>query len=291
MKGPLLLAANHPNSFLDGIIMTTLFKNPVYSLARGDVFKNKKIGNLLRRMFMLPVYRTTEGVENLPHNYTTFAACKKIFEQDGIVLMFSEGGTKNEWHLRPLRKGTARLAVTTWNDGIDLKVIPLALNYSSFRAFGKVMHIYFGEALECNEIINLDTEGKQLNEFNNQLRQQLKEFIYEIDINDRKKRKEIFFIKTHPIKNVLLVIPAIIGFLAHAMLYLAVIIFTKIFFNNDHYDSVVTSLLALLYPLYSLLLAIIAFILFGWIAAVLTLLLLPFSAWALTHVKHYVDFN
>src|SRR5882724_157459 len=30
-KGPLLLACNHPNSFLDGVIFDTLFKQPVYT--------------------------------------------------------------------------------------------------------------------------------------------------------------------------------------------------------------------------------------------------------------------
>jgi 1-acyl-sn-glycerol-3-phosphate acyltransferase len=42
-KGPLLIAANHPNSFLDGIILTTLFQNPIYTLARGDAFKKPNL--------------------------------------------------------------------------------------------------------------------------------------------------------------------------------------------------------------------------------------------------------
>ena len=42
-QGPLLIAANHPNSFLDAIILDTLFKNTVYSLTRGDAFKGKLI--------------------------------------------------------------------------------------------------------------------------------------------------------------------------------------------------------------------------------------------------------
>lgn len=90
-EGPLLLAANHPNSFLDGIIMTTLFKNGVYSLARGDAFKNRRVNRFLRSIFLLPVYRTSEGVENLGHNYTTFASCQGVFKKGGIVIIFSEG--------------------------------------------------------------------------------------------------------------------------------------------------------------------------------------------------------
>ena len=94
---------------------------------------------------MLPVYRVSEGVENLEHNYTTFDACEKLFEKNKIVLIFSEGRCINEWHLRPLKKGTARLALTAWQHNIPLKVLPLGINYSSFRKFGKNMHLNFGK--------------------------------------------------------------------------------------------------------------------------------------------------
>ena len=122
-EGPLLLAVNHPNSFLDAIILCTLFDKPVYSLARGDAFKNKFFATLLYNFKMFPVYRVSEGVENLEENYKTFDLCKNIFRQNGIVLMFSEGRCINEWHLRPLKKGTARLAISSWEDGIDRKSV------------------------------------------------------------------------------------------------------------------------------------------------------------------------
>ena len=134
-KGPLLLACNHPNSFLDAVILADLFKYPVYSLARGDVFKKPFYIKLLTSIKILPVYRTSEGVENLGINYETFTACRKIFDQKGIVLIFSEGRCINEWHLRPLMKGTARLAFSSWNEnlpagrqGIPLEVLPVAIS-------------------------------------------------------------------------------------------------------------------------------------------------------------------
>ena len=71
-QGPLLIGANHPNSFLDAILVATLFKNPVYSLTRGDAFKGKKITKILTSLNMLPVYRLSEGAENLDNNYFTF---------------------------------------------------------------------------------------------------------------------------------------------------------------------------------------------------------------------------
>jgi 1-acyl-sn-glycerol-3-phosphate acyltransferase len=142
-NGPLLIAANHPNSFLDAIIISTLFKKPVYSLARGDAFAGKFITKILVSLNMLPVYRMSEGVENLGLNYSTFDACKKLFKENKIVLIFSEGRCINEWHLRPLKKGTARLAVDAWENEIPLKVLPLGINYSSFRFYGKNVFLNF----------------------------------------------------------------------------------------------------------------------------------------------------
>jgi 1-acyl-sn-glycerol-3-phosphate acyltransferase len=103
-KGPLLLACNHPNSFLDAAILAELFKHPVYSLARGDVFKKPFYIKLLKALKILPIYRNSEGIENLNINYETFDSCKEIFKQKGIVLIFCEGQCINEWHLRPLKK-------------------------------------------------------------------------------------------------------------------------------------------------------------------------------------------
>ena len=89
--GPLMLAVNHPNSFLDAVILCTIFDKPVYSLARGDAFNGKLISNILLSLKLLPVYRVSEGVENLEENYKTFEQCKEIFKQNGVVLIFSEG--------------------------------------------------------------------------------------------------------------------------------------------------------------------------------------------------------
>ena len=110
IDGPVLLAANHPNSFLDGMILTTLFRQPVYALARGDAFNHPLANKILRWLRQLPVYRTREGAENLSANYITFSACRKVFEKNGIVLIFSEAGCVNEWQLRPFKKrhGKAR---------------------------------------------------------------------------------------------------------------------------------------------------------------------------------------
>jgi 1-acyl-sn-glycerol-3-phosphate acyltransferase len=284
----MLLAANHPNSFLDGIILTTLFDQPVHSLARGDAFKNKWINRFLRSIQLLPVYRTSEGTENLSHNYTTFAACQETFKQKGIVLIFSEGRCENEWHLRPLKKGTARLATTAWENDIPLQVLPVGVNYSSFKSFGKEVHINFGEPITMEDIDIAAAIGKKLVDFNALLQNQLHQLVYEIEENDKEKLLSVFPQRVSFYKY-LLTLPALAGWILHAPLYYLCKGYTQMYFKKSgHYDSVLTSLLLIFYPIYLLIVVGLLFAMqpvYGWLA----ILLLPISARALVQLKDYVE--
>lgn len=285
-NGPLLIACNHPNSFLDAIILAALFKRPIYSLARGDAFKNKRIAKILIALNILPVFRLTEGVENLNTNYDTFAKCREIFKKNGIVLIFSEGLCVNEWKLRALKKGTARLAFSTWNEGVDLTVIPAGINYQSFRSFGKNIQLNFGTPILKQSFNLSETEGVNIKLFNEHLKTELKSLVVEIESNQTETIKNTFHINQHPIKKSMLHIPAILGKIIHAPLFIPVHkISWKHFVKMDHYDSVVVGLLFLLYPLYLLIISSILFALLGGWYWLLVFIILPFLAWSFIQLK------
>jgi 1-acyl-sn-glycerol-3-phosphate acyltransferase len=283
VKGPLLIASNHPNSFLDAIILATLFKNPVYSLARGDAFNGKLITKILTSLNMLPVYRVSEGVENLEHNYYTFNACQDIFKKSGIVLIFSEGRCINEWHLRPLKKGTARLAFTAWRQNIPLKVLPIGINYDSFRKFGKTIHLNFGNFITSEQMNSNFQSAKAINDFNNKLQQQLKELVYEI-AEDDKKLNDYYFTQQSLLKKILLFLPAFLGYIIHFPLYYSIHHFIKVK-AKDHYDSIVVGLLFFIYPIYVLMLALAAFFITKSLVSFLLLLLVPATLLCVLHFK------
>ena len=290
LKGPLLIASNHPNSFLDAIIVATLFDRPVYSLARGDVFASRFYAKLLRSMNILPVYRISEGVENLEHNYKTFEDCKTLFKKNGIVLIFSEGKCINEWHLRPLKKGTARLAIDSWQNNIPLRVLPLGINYSSFHTFGKNIQLNFGSMITKDQVETTGSYGKGLVTFNQLLQQQLREAVIEIDPADKQKVIRTFVVQQAPLKKLLLTLPALLGWLLHAPLYLPVKRFAwKKAGHNDHFDAVTTGLLFLFYPFYLLLLTLAALLITGSWYALLLFMVLPLCAWSYVQVKHQFD--
>ncbi len=278
-KGPLLIASNHPNSFLDAIIFDILFDTPITSLARGDAFKNKRIFRILRLLKMLPVYRIREGAENLNTNYDTFDSCIELFRQNEGVLIFSEGLCVNEWFLRPLKKGTARLAFRAWHTAIPLKVLPAGINYSSFRKYGKKVIIHLGDVLEADNFEGIFTDGERNVKFNKILKEKLQPLVYEIEPGDKKELNKKFG-STPPIKKYLLAIPALVGALLHMPIYwFAKAIFHLFFSDTDHHDSVMLGILLLTYPFYVLLLSCLCYgVYMPW--GILALILLPFSAWA-----------
>lgn len=289
-KGPLLLACNHPNSFLDAAIIADLFKEPVYSLARGDVFKKPFYRKMLNALKMFPVYRTSEGVENLGINYETFDECKNIFKKNGVVLIFSEAKCVNEWHLRPLRKGTARLSFSSWEENIPLEVLPVGINYSSFRRFSKNVFINFGEIISRNDFDLDEADGKRNLAFNLKLKGQFHQLVYEISKTDIQKQKRILEKKPTLFAKIFLSIPAVLGWLVHAPLYIPIKNFTyNRTVNNDHYDSILVALLLFLYPVFVILITLIIVLFtnnpFFW----LLIVILPFTAWAYIQLKPQLD--
>jgi len=285
-SGPLLIACNHPNSFLDAIVLSSVFKRPIYSLARGDVFRYSLVAKLLRSLKMYPVFRNSEGAQNMDQNYSTFDACKEIFKQNGIVLIFSEGRCINEWHLRPLMKGTARLALSSWEAGIPLRVLPTTINYQSFTRFGKNIHMGFGKILSKEDIDMSNGFGKSVLQFNDILSKELQPLVYEIEKDDVQKRKSVME-KQIPISvKIMLLIPAIAGWLLHFPLWFPVRLSAKKFgAKNDHYDSLVVGLFFVLYPIYLLVMGILftAFFSVGW--ALMAIFGAPFLAWSYMYIK------
>ena len=290
LNGPLLIASNHPNSFLDAVILDILFEKPVWSLARGDAFINRRVTKLLHAFKLLPVYRTTEGVENLSGNYETFNECIKIFRKNGMVQIFSEGQCYNEWHLRKLKKGTARLANQSWEQGIELKVLPVGINYSSFKRFGKNVFINFGDLITKISIDQQASEGLRYQQFNSLLEGELKELVYEIRKDDMRKQEELLLIKQSMFKRIILFIPAMIGCVGHAALYLPVnLLVRRKYENSGHFDSIVTTILVFSYPFYLLLLVFIVYLLTHSLFSLALLVLMPFCAWAYVEIKSQLD--
>jgi 1-acyl-sn-glycerol-3-phosphate acyltransferase len=179
-NAPVIFAVNHPNSFLDAINICCYTDVPVNSMTRGDAFKNKYARKLLHASHMIPVYRLSEGKENITKNLETFNACQTIFNNRGRVLIFAEGLSQNNWQLRPLKKGAARLAQQAWQNSntVNTEVIPVGLTYQHYKGAGKSLIINFGTPIKRNEFDQDLNQAGFFNQFNRQLNSHFEKIHY-----------------------------------------------------------------------------------------------------------------
>jgi 1-acyl-sn-glycerol-3-phosphate acyltransferase len=165
---PLLIISNHPNAFLDPLIVAGSMKQPVYFLARGDAMSSPWAEKILRYVHVIPIYRLSEGKQNLPKNYDTFDQCHHVLSKNGIIIIFGEGLSENNWDLRPLKKGGSRIMQQAWtsNDVKNLQVLPVGITYEHFDGGGKAVSIRFGKAFgkEIFEDIDNPNFSQRVNE-------------------------------------------------------------------------------------------------------------------------------
>ena len=267
-NGPLLITANHPNSFLDAVVIGCLFKEPVHYLTRGDAFNKPWHNILLRLLNMIPVYRLSEGKENLSLNEEAFKKSANILSGDGIVLIFIEGICRHTHELQTFKKGAARIAIDSRHLP-NFRIMPLGIAYDSFISFGKKINIAIGETMPAVTLLPFDDEGKNMRYFNGVLYEAIGSLVVVPEIKIPEKRS-IFFLSM-----------ATLGYVLHIILYAGLKkIIRKKTEATVFYDSVLFGVLLFVYPLYLLLLSVLLMLLKLSPVIVLILFFLhPLTAW------------
>ncbi len=273
-KGPLLLVANHPNSFLDAIIIAAHFKQPIYFLARGDAFKKPWHNTLLRLLHMIPIYRISEGRENLHKNEYAFERSAELLKQNQIVLIFIEGICLHTHTLQPFKKGAARIALSVLQEKYPLGIMPITISYNSFTSFGKNIRLHLSEPIAAKELMPYQDDAKNFQQFNQQLFDRLSAMIY-VPQAFRSKHQ------------ILLAIPAAIGFFLHIPLYTW--IKTGIYKKTKgtvFFDSVLFGVLLISYPIYLMALMLVLILFHTPLSIIYPIILLhPILAWCAVQYK------
>jgi 1-acyl-sn-glycerol-3-phosphate acyltransferase len=154
INGPLLIIANHPNSFLDALVIGSFYKRRVYFLARGDAFKKPIHRFLLESLNMIPVYRLREGKEFLHLNDYAFTKSIQLLSQGEAVLIFIEGICLNTNELQPFKKGTARIVEGIQKLHIQPMIHIAGISFNQFRGVGKKINLIITEYINYPTIQN-----------------------------------------------------------------------------------------------------------------------------------------
>jgi len=171
-NGPMIFISNHPNTLMDAMIIGYITRQPVYFMAKGTLFNSKLKLWLLRSLKMIPINRQGEGAVKGVSNQSSFEECYQLLEKKQTLVIFPEGTSFLERRLRELKTGTARIAleVEKRNKGkLNVKVVPLGLNYLKAEKFRSSVLINVGKQLEVKDFLeeyklNAGKAAKQLTE-------------------------------------------------------------------------------------------------------------------------------
>jgi 1-acyl-sn-glycerol-3-phosphate acyltransferase len=188
-KGPLLIIANHPNSFLDALIIGTRYKRRIHFLARGDVFFKKHYRFLLNLLNMIPVYRLREGKEFLHLNEYAFVESARLLKENEAVLIFIEGTCLNTNTLQPFKKGTARILQACHVENIFPQIHLAGIAYNNFKGIGKRVNLCLDAHIQSTAILN----PKDRVDFNNAIFEKLSTLIIPTTHSLAIKRNALYY--------------------------------------------------------------------------------------------------
>lgn len=186
VNGPVVLAVNHPNAFMDPIALTTLVYPPrLYYLARGDAFKKGFISLLLESLGIIPIFRLQDGgKEGLKKNDETYKRVNNLLSRNKKIIIFAEGLCVQERRLRPLKKGVARMVFGAM-ESINiphLTVVPVGINYTNPSQFRSSIFCNIGKPIKMTDYIKdyNNAPAKTMNDFLAELALKMKNLIVHI---------------------------------------------------------------------------------------------------------------
>jgi len=161
-EGPLIVAANHHNSLVDGMLLMAVVPRRLRSLANAPLFKHPLIAPFLRLAGALPVQRRQEAGNDPAKNDALFAATTETLRAGGAILIFPEGRTQPEPVLLTLRTGAARmlLAAEAAPGSAPVTLLPLGLVFHAPGTFrtGRAL-VLVGETVRADDARALAAAG------------------------------------------------------------------------------------------------------------------------------------
>jgi 1-acyl-sn-glycerol-3-phosphate acyltransferase len=190
---PVLLAVNHQNAFLDGVLVAYKLDKQLFFLARSDAFKGKLAAKILKSMNLVPIYRKQDGT-GVENNAEIFKWCYKTLEENKPVLIFPEGTCEPHKHMFPLKKGMARIALGAVESfpNLDLQVVPVALNYEDHMAFRSKVWVDFGQPISVQKVVNeCSTSGDRVKTLTQLVEAELRTMVLHIEKENYHEEHEV----------------------------------------------------------------------------------------------------
>jgi len=149
-EGPVLLCINHPNNFIDSLVVGAAVRRKVHYLATAALFRNPLGARFLLAAGAIPVWRKQDERTHAStdKNAETFAACAAAFGHGALIAIYPEGTTHAEARVQRLKTGAARIALA-WEAAHPrtLTMVPVGLTFEARKSFRARVLVSFGARL------------------------------------------------------------------------------------------------------------------------------------------------
>jgi 1-acyl-sn-glycerol-3-phosphate acyltransferase len=184
-----IFAPNHQNALMDALaVLCTLKGQPIF-LARSDIYRKKTLAKILYYFKMLPVYRIRDGYESLKLNDEVFMKTVDVIKHKNGLVILPEGNHDGHRRLRQLKKGICRIAFSAEevNDyNLNLRIIPVGLEFSHYYRFRQVLTVVYGKPIEVSDYLETYRTNpvKAHNDLRDRLSDEIKKLMIHIETEE-----------------------------------------------------------------------------------------------------------
>lgn len=138
--GSTIYVSNHPNSFMDPILIGAMNRPIVHFMTRSDVFV-WWLKPILWSAHMLPIYRQQDGTDTKGKNTDVFNKVNSSLRKGRNILIFGEGFTDDSpiRGLKPVKKGPIRMgfgALESINWSKNIYISGIGISYTDRNTMG-----------------------------------------------------------------------------------------------------------------------------------------------------------
>jgi 1-acyl-sn-glycerol-3-phosphate acyltransferase len=155
-QGPVIFAANHPNSIMDTVILGSQTERQISYMARSGLFKNPLVALVFNQCGVIPVYKNPGATGG--NNDASFRRAFEVLGEGGAIGIFPEGQNSLEREVLDIKTGTARIALGAEKEtgyALGVKVVPVGLNFENRDAFLSRVLVRFAEPIEVSDYAEL----------------------------------------------------------------------------------------------------------------------------------------
>ncbi|MEZ4911253.1 MAG: 1-acyl-sn-glycerol-3-phosphate acyltransferase [Saprospiraceae bacterium] len=150
-----LIASNHPNGFIEPLVMACFFPKPLNFLVRGDVFEKKWLKPLLEATYQIPVFRFRDGFSKMKENHAAMSSSIDVLGKSQNLLIFVEGGTESRKQLRPIQNGISKIAFSAMEkyDDTTIEILPVGINFTYPVEFNSEVYVKIGKPISLESYL------------------------------------------------------------------------------------------------------------------------------------------